>query len=63
MGLGLTLVGTAVSFVVAYFTVAWMLRFVGRHTIRVFVWYRFALAAALIVMLTTGFLTATGVRT
>jgi len=63
VGLGLTLVGTAVSFVVAYVTVAWMLRFVGRHTIRVFVWYRFALAAALIVMLTTGFLTATGIRT
>jgi undecaprenyl-diphosphatase len=62
VGLGLTLVGTAVSFVVAYVTVAWMLRFVGRHTIRVFVWYRFALAAALIVMLTTGFLTATGIR-
>jgi len=63
VGLGLTLVGTAVSFVVAYVTVAWMLRFVGRHTIRVFVWYRFALAAALIVMLTTGFLAATGIRT
>lgn len=39
----LTLVGTAVAFVVAYVTVAWMLRFVSRHTIRVFVWYRFAL--------------------
>jgi undecaprenyl-diphosphatase len=63
VGIGLTLVGTAVSFVVAYLTVAWMLRFVGRHSIRVFVWYRFALAAVLIVMLTTGFMTATGVRT
>jgi undecaprenyl-diphosphatase len=39
-----------------------MLRFVSRHTIRVFVWYRFALAAVLIVMLSTGFLTATGIR-
>jgi len=63
VGIGLTLIGTAVSFVVAYFTVAWMLRFVGRHSIRVFVWYRFALAAVLIVMLSTGFMTATGVRT
>jgi undecaprenyl-diphosphatase len=63
VGIGLTLVGTAVSFVVAYVTVAWMLRFVGKHSIRVFVWYRFALAAVLIVMLTTGFMTATGVRT
>jgi undecaprenyl-diphosphatase len=62
VGLGLTIVGTLVAFVVAYVTVGWMLRFVGRHSIRVFVWYRFALAAVLIVMLTTGFMTATGVR-
>ncbi|HOZ58660.1 MAG TPA: undecaprenyl-diphosphate phosphatase [Nakamurella multipartita] len=62
VGIVLTLVGTAVAFVVAYVTVAWMLRFVSRHTIRVFVWYRFALAAVLIVMLSTGFLTATGIR-
>lgn len=61
VGLGLTLVGTAVSFVVAYLTVAWMLRFVGKHTIRVFVWYRWALATLLIIALTTGYVTATGV--
>lgn len=61
VGLPLTLVGTAVSFVVAYLTVAWMLRFVSRHSIRVFVWYRWALAAALIVALSTGLVTATGV--
>ncbi|HEY5879199.1 MAG TPA: undecaprenyl-diphosphate phosphatase [Nakamurella sp.] len=62
VGLTLTLVGMGVSFVVAYATVAWMLRFVTRHTIRVFVWYRFALAAVLILLLTTGFVTDTGVR-
>jgi len=62
VGLALTLVGTAVSFVVAYLTVGWMLRFVSRHTIRLFVWYRFALAAVLIIMLATGFVTANGVR-
>jgi undecaprenyl-diphosphatase len=61
VGLGLTLLGTAVSFGVAYVTVAWMLAFVARHTIRLFVWYRWALAAVLIVALTTGFVTATGV--
>jgi undecaprenyl-diphosphatase len=61
VGLPLTLVGTAVSFIVAYLTVAWMLRFVSRHSIRVFVWYRWALAAVLIVALSTGFVTATGV--
>lgn len=62
VGLPLTLVGTGVSFVVAYVSVAWMLRFVTKHTIRVFVWYRFALAAVLILMLTTGFVTDTGIR-
>lgn len=61
VGLALTLVGTAVSFVVAYITVGWMLRFVARHTIRLFVWYRFALAAVLIILLTTGYVTTTGV--
>ena len=40
-----TLVGTAVSFVDGLPHVAWMLRFVARHTIRVFVWYRWALGA------------------
>lgn len=63
VGLAPTLIGTGVSFVVAYLTVAWMLRFISRHTIRVFVWYRFALAAVLILLLTTGFVTDTGVRT
>ncbi|MET0866424.1 MAG: undecaprenyl-diphosphate phosphatase [Nakamurella sp.] len=62
VGLALTLVGTAVSFVVAYLSVGWMLRYVARHTIRLFVWYRFALAAVLILMLVTGFVTPNGVR-
>ena len=54
-----TLVGTLVSFVVAYASVAWLLRYVAGHTIRVFVWYRWAVAAALIVALSTGALAAT----
>lgn len=54
-----TLVGTVVSFVVAYATVAWLLKFVAGHTIRVFVWYRWALAAAIIIALSTGALAAT----
>nr|WP_240188386.1 undecaprenyl-diphosphate phosphatase [Nakamurella flavida] len=59
VGLVPTLVGTVVSFVVAYFTVGWMLRFVSRHTIRVFVWYRWALGVGLIIALSTGALAAT----
>lgn len=56
-----TLVGTVVSFIVAYLTVAWMLRFVARHSIAVFVWYRWALGVGLIIALWAGWLTATGV--
>jgi len=54
-----TVVGTVVSFVVAYASVAWLLRYVAGHTIAIFVWYRWALAAAIIIALGTGALTAT----
>src|SRR5262249_40876158 len=52
-------VGTVVSFVVAYASIAWLLRFVVRHSIAVFVWYRVAVGAALIVALSAGWLPAT----
>jgi undecaprenyl-diphosphatase len=52
-------VGTLVSFVVAYASIAWLLRFVVRHSIVTFVWYRVALGVVLIVALATGALAAT----
>jgi undecaprenyl-diphosphatase len=54
-----TLVGTLVSFGVAYASIAWLLRFVAGHSITVFVWYRLALGAALLVLLGTGAVSAT----
>ncbi|MEP6562082.1 MAG: undecaprenyl-diphosphate phosphatase [Nakamurella sp.] len=54
-----TLVGTVVSFVVAYASVAWLLKYVAHHTIAIFVWYRWAVAAAIIIALSTGALAAT----
>jgi undecaprenyl-diphosphatase len=54
-----TAVGTVVSFVVAYASIAWLLRFVSRNSIIPFVWYRVALAALLIAGLATGVLSAT----
>jgi undecaprenyl-diphosphatase len=54
-----TMLGTVVSFVVAYASIAWLLRFVSRNSIIPFVWYRVALAALLILGLTTGVLSAT----
>lgn len=46
--------GTITSFVVAYAVVAWFLRFVARHTFRAFIYYRLALAAALLIALAAG---------
>ena len=40
-----------VSFVVAYASVAWLMKYVAQHSITVFVWYRWALGGALIVAL------------
>jgi undecaprenyl-diphosphatase len=54
-----TIVGTAVSFVVAYVSIAWLLRFVSTNTIVTFVWYRVALGGLLIAGLATGVLAAT----
>ena len=40
LGVGQMLVGIVVAFVVAYASIAWLLRFVAGHPITVFVWYR-----------------------
>jgi undecaprenyl-diphosphatase len=59
IGVGETVVGTVVSFVVAYASVAWLLRFVAHHPITWFVPYRVALGAVLIALLASGVMTAT----
>jgi undecaprenyl-diphosphatase len=59
IGLGQTIVGTLVSFVVAYASIAWLLRFVAHHSIGKFVPYRVGLGVLLIVALSAGWLTAT----
>lgn len=51
-------VGTVISFVVAYAVVAWLLWFVAHYTFRGFVWYRLALAAALLIALASGAINA-----
>ncbi len=59
IGLGQTVVGTVVSFVVAYASVAWLLRFVARHSIGRFVPYRVLLGVGLVVALAAGWMSAT----
>jgi undecaprenyl-diphosphatase len=52
-------VGTVVSFFVAYASIAWLLRFVVRHSIAVFVWYRVAAGLLLLAALGAGWVGAT----
>ena len=59
IGIGPTVAATLVSFVVAYASVAWLLRFVAHHSIEVFVFYRVALGTVLLVLLASGAISAT----
>jgi undecaprenyl-diphosphatase len=59
IGWAATGVGIVVSFVIAYASIAWLLRFVVRHSIVTFVWYRVLLGVAVVVALAAGWLTAT----
>ena len=52
-------VGVLVSFVVAYASIAWLLRYVAHHSIVVFVWYRLIAGAVIILVLATGVVSAT----
>lgn len=54
VGWGPTLLATAVSFVVAWGAVAWLLKFIAKHDYSIFIWYRVGLGVLLIALLTTG---------
>ena len=54
-----TLLATGVSFAVAYVAVAWLLRFIARHTYTVFIVYRVILGSVVLILLATGALAAT----
>jgi undecaprenyl-diphosphatase len=49
-------VGTAVSFVVAYASIAWLLKFVAKHSFNAFVIYRVAIGLLLFGLLGSGVL-------
>lgn len=59
VGWGPTLLAMAVSFVVAYVTVDWLLKFIARHTYSVFICYRVVLGCVLALLLITGTVSAT----
>lgn len=54
-----TVIATAVSFVVAYASIAWLLRLVAGHPITVFIGYRVGLALLLMAGLVSGLVSAT----
>ena len=60
VGWGPLAVGTVVSFGVAYLSIAWLLRLVARYPITFFVPYRVLAGVAVIVLLATGVVSATG---
>ena len=53
------IVGTIVSFVVAYASVAWLLKFVAHHSIGKFVPYRIAVGVVVLGLLASGVMSAT----
>jgi undecaprenyl-diphosphatase len=59
IGAGQAIVGVLVAFVVAYASIAWLLRFVSHHSIAWFVPYRVGLGVLLLVLLSSGALSAT----
>jgi undecaprenyl-diphosphatase len=54
VGWGPTLLATAVSFVVAYFAITWLLRYIARHTYSVFIVYRIGLGTLVLALVATG---------
>lgn len=59
LGIGPMIVGTVVAFLVAYASIAWLLRFVASNTLLAFVWYRVGLGIVLAGALATGAISAT----
>lgn len=58
-GAGVTAVATMISFVVGLASIAWLIRYISRHSTFIFVGYRIALGVLLLVLLSTGALSAT----
>jgi undecaprenyl-diphosphatase len=53
-----TLIATVVAFVVGYASIAWLLRYITKHSMMVFVTYRVFIGAFLLTLLSLGVITA-----
>jgi undecaprenyl-diphosphatase len=58
-GVGLIGVAVVVAFIVGLASIAWLMKWLGRHSTFVFIYYRVGLGVLLIVLLSTGVLHAT----
>ncbi|MDQ2838406.1 MAG: undecaprenyl-diphosphate phosphatase [Actinomycetota bacterium] len=58
-GMGVTVVATVISFVVGLASIAWLLRYIARHSTFIFIGYRIALGVVLLALLSTGSISAT----
>jgi undecaprenyl-diphosphatase len=58
-GMGVTVVATIISFAVGLASIAWLIRYVSRHSTFVFIGYRIALGLLLIGLLAGGAVSAT----
>lgn len=58
VGWGPTMTAAAVSFVVAWFAVSWLLRYIARHTYAIFLAYRVVLGTLVLLLVATGVLSA-----
>jgi len=57
-GMGVTIVATLISFLVGLASIAWLLRYIARHSTFIFIGYRIALGALIMVLLATGTMSA-----
>ena len=58
-GAGLTVVAAVLAFVVGLASIAWLMRWITRHSTYIFIYYRIALGGLLIGLLATGVIDAT----
>ena len=54
VGWGPTIVATLVSFVVAFFAISWLLRYIARHTYSIFIVYRVGLGVLVLALVGSG---------
>ncbi len=58
-GMGVTVLATLISFVVGLASIAWLLRYVARHSTFIFIGYRIVLGVILLALLAAGTISAT----